>query len=147
MLEEGAMQKMTSLVEAKTERLENGSIRWARIAVVALAWLFAAGVVVQVFLVGLTLFESADFLEDHKTLGGWLGLIPITLILVALVGRLPVRLIVMAAVLLVLYGVQYLLANIDEGYVAALHPVNTFVLFGVSTQLGAQTRDLLNHSI
>jgi hypothetical protein len=135
---------MTCLLDAETEHPESRSVRWSRIAVVALAWIFAAGVVVQVFLAGLSLFESADFWEDHKALGGWLGFIPITLILATLVGRLPVRLVVMTAVLLVLYGVQYELAAIDEGYMAALHPVNGFILFGISAQLGAQTRNLLN---
>jgi hypothetical protein len=142
---EGASRKMTSLIDAETKHQESGPIHRSRIGVVALAWLFAAGVVVQVFLVGLSLFESADYEEDLKTLRGWLGLIPITLILVALVGRLPVRLIVMAAVLLVLYGVQYMLTNVDDGYVAALHTVNAFILFGISAQLGAQTRNLLDY--
>jgi Family of unknown function (DUF6220) len=137
---------VSTLDDAQTVRKESGLIRWARIAVVALAWLFAAGVVVQVFLAGLSLFESPDYWEDHKSLGRSLGVIPILLILVALVGRLPVRLIGMASVLLVLFGVQYLLANIDEGYLAALHPVNAFVLFGISTQLGANTHALLNSS-
>jgi hypothetical protein len=137
---------VSTLDDAQTIRQESGHVRWARIAVIALAWLFAAGVVVQVFLVGLSLFESADFWEDHKAFGRSLGLIPILLILMALVGRLPVRTIGMTSVLLVLYGVQYLLANADEGYLAAFHPVNAFVLLGISTQLGANTRALLNGS-
>jgi hypothetical protein len=137
---------MRLLLDAKTTHLESGSIRWSRIAVVALAWLFTAGLVVQVFLIGLSLFQSADYLDDHKKVGDWLGPIPIALMLAALIGRLPMRLIMMAALLLVLYGVQYALANVDDGYVAALHPVNALVLFWVSTQLGARTFDLLTRS-
>jgi hypothetical protein len=136
---------MRTLLDAKTTNIESVSIRWSRIAVVALAWLFTAGLVLEIFLIGLSLFQSADYLDDHKKLGSWLGLIPIMLMLVALIGRLPTRLITMSALLLVLYGVQYMLANVDDGYVAAFHPVNALVLFWVSTQLGARTFDLLTH--
>jgi hypothetical protein len=120
----------------------SGLIRWSRIAVVVLARLFIFGIVVQIFLVGLSLFESADYWEDHKSLGESLGLIPILLILVALVGRLPMRQIVMAAALLVLFGVQYALPNVDNGYVAALHPINALVLMGLADQIARQTRAL-----
>jgi hypothetical protein len=120
----------------------SGLIRWSRVAVVVLARLFIFGIVVQIFLVGLSLFESADYWEDHKSLGESLGLIPILLILVALVGRLPMRLIVMAAALLVLFGVQYALPNVDNGYVAALHPINALVLMGLADQIARQTRGL-----
>jgi hypothetical protein len=124
----------------------SGLIRWSRIAVVVLARLFIFGIVVQIFLVGLGLFESADYWEDHKSLGESLGLIPILLILVALVGRLPMRLIVMAAALLVLFGVQYALPNVDNGYVAALHPINALVLMGLADQIARQTRALTNRT-
>jgi Family of unknown function (DUF6220) len=124
----------------------SGLIRWSRIAVVVLARLFIFGIVVQIFLVGLSLFESADYWEDHKSLGESLGLIPILLILVALVGRLPMRLIVMAAALLVLFGVQYALPNVDNGYVAALHPINALVLMGLADQIARQTSGLTNRT-
>jgi hypothetical protein len=124
----------------------SGLIRWSRIAVVVLARLFIIGIVVQIFLVGLSLFESADYWEDHKSLGESLGLIPILLILVALVGRLPMRLIVMAAALLVLFGVQYALPNVDNGYVAALHPINALVLMGLADQIARQTRAPTNRT-
>jgi hypothetical protein len=124
----------------------SGLIRWSRVAVVVLARLFIIGIVVQIFLVGLSLFESADYWQDHKSLGESLGLIPILLILVALVGRLPMQLIVMAAALLVLFGVQYALPNVDNGYVAALHPINALVLMGLSDQIARQTRGLTNRT-
>jgi Family of unknown function (DUF6220) len=135
---------MASIEDVPAGRQVSGLIRWSRIAVVVLARLFIIGVVVQIFLVGLSLFESADYWEDHKSLGQSLGLIPILLILVALVGRLPMRLIVMSAVLLVLFGVQYALPNVDNGYVAALHPINALVLLGLSDQIAKNTRGLIN---
>jgi hypothetical protein len=137
---------MASIEDVPAEAQVSGLIRWSRIAVVVLARLVTIGVVVQIFLVGLSLFESADYWEDHKSFGGSLGLIPILLILVALVGRLPMRLIVMAALLLVLFGVQYALPNVDNGYVSALHPLNALVLLGLSDQIAKQTRGLGNRT-
>ena len=133
---------MATLVDRQTGRESGGLVRGARGAVVVLAWIFAAGVVVQVFLAGLSLFESASYWADHEAFGRWLGFIPVPLLLLALVGRLPLRLVVLAAALVVLYGLQFLLANVDEGYLAALHPVNAFALLGTAAQLGSQTRGL-----
>jgi hypothetical protein len=137
---------MATIEDIPAGGLASGLIRWSRIAVVVLARLFIFGIVFQIFLVGLSLFESADYWEDHKSLGESLGLIPILLILVALVGRLPMRLIVMTAALLVLFGVQYALPNVDNGYVAALHPINALVLMGLADQIARQTRALTNRT-
>jgi hypothetical protein len=111
--------------------------------VVVLAWLFAAGVVVQVFLAGLSVFDSPARWPDHVAFGRLLGLIPPPLILLALAGRLPLGLIVMAALVLVMYGMQYLFANTGAAYLAAFHPVNAFVLLGLSAQLGQRTRRMM----
>jgi hypothetical protein len=43
--------------------VRTGLVPWARLGVVALAWLFAAGVVTQVFLVGLGLFGQPSGLR------------------------------------------------------------------------------------
>jgi hypothetical protein len=117
-------------------------VRWSRLAVVALAWLFSAGVAIQVFLAGFSIFSSASYWEDHTEFGTRLGVVPVALIVITLTGRVPLRLVTMAAALLVLYGVQIALANASAGYVAALHPVNAFVLFGLAMQIGARTRKL-----
>lgn len=117
-------------------------MRWSRLAVVALAWLFAAGVAIQVFLAGLSLFSSASYWEDHTEFGTRLGVVPVTLIVIALIGRVPLRLVTMSAALIVLYGVQIALANASAGYVAALHPVNAFILFGLARQIGVRTLKL-----
>jgi Family of unknown function (DUF6220) len=117
-------------------------IRWSRIAAMVLARLFTIGVVLQVFLVGLGFFEDLDYWDDHKSLGQSLGIIPVLLIVAAFIGRLPQRLIGMSVVLLVLWIVQIRLPDIDNGYIAALHPVNAFLLFGLSAQIGDQIRNL-----
>jgi Family of unknown function (DUF6220) len=117
-------------------------IRWSRIAAMVLARLFTIGVVLQVFLVGLGFFQDFDYWDDHKSLGQSLGIIPVLLIVAALVGRLPPRLIGMSVVLLALWGVQISLPEVDNGYIAALHPLNAFLIFGLSAQIGDQVRNL-----
>jgi hypothetical protein len=112
----------------------------------ALARLFTIGVVVQIFIAGLSLFESAKYWDDHKSLGQSLGIIPALLIVAAIVGRLPPRLIGMSVGLLVLWIVQWQLPKIDNGWIAALHPLNAFLLIGLSVQIAEQVRDLIRRA-
>jgi hypothetical protein len=135
---------MSATDDLQVTHKESGLVRRSRVVVVVLAQLFAVGIVVQVFLVGLSVFESASFWGDHAALGSWLGLIPIPLVLASLVGHLPVRLVVLASMLIVLSGLQHLLVRADEGHLAALHPVSALALFGLAVQLGTQTRRLLD---
>jgi hypothetical protein len=133
---------MSSSTEIPSARQSNDSTRWARLAAMGLARLFTIGVLVQVFLVGLSLFESADYWDDHKSLGQTLGIVPVLLIFAAIVGHLPTRLIGMSVVLLVLWIIQWQLPKIDNGWIAALHPLNAFLLFGLSLEIGDQIRNL-----
>lgn len=112
----------------------------ARRAAVALAWLFAAAVVVQVFLAGLSLFDSALRWDDHRAFGSAIAIGPVLLLLCAVVGRLPLRLIGGAALLFWLYGMQFVLVHAGNGYVAALHPVNAIALFATAVWLGRGAR-------
>jgi hypothetical protein len=133
---------MTSTPVAPSGRQQSGFVRGSRVAAMGLARLFLIGIVVQFFLAGLALFEDVDYWEDHKSLGETLGIIPILLIIAAIVGRLPSRLIGMSIVLLGLWVVQYVLPDIDNGYIAALHPLNALLLMGLSDQIGGQIRNL-----
>ena len=101
----------------------------------ALAWLFAAGVVVQILLAGLALFDNAGRWTDHKSFGMMIGILPILLFIVAVIGRLPRAVIGMSAILLVLYVIQISLPGVG-GYVAALHPLVAFAVLGLPVQLG-----------
>ena len=133
---------MSSATNVPVDAGATGLERRSRIAAMVLARLFTLGVIVQVFLVGLGFFQDFDYWDDHKSLGQSLGIIPVLLILAAILGRLPSRLIGMSVVLLVLWFVQWQLPQIDNGWIAALHPLNAFLLFGLSAQIGDQIRDL-----
>jgi len=112
-------------------------VRWSRLATVATAWLFAAAVVVQVFLAGASIFDPANpRWTDHRTVGEMIGTLTIFLVIFAVVGRLPLLQIGMAVAIFFLYGFQWMFANLDNGSVAALHAVNALALFWLSVELG-----------
>ena len=62
-------------------------VRGARYVFAALAWAFVAGLVVQVYLIGLGLFASADYKELHANFGWILHLVPPFILLAAAVAR------------------------------------------------------------
>jgi hypothetical protein len=57
-------------------------VRVAQYAFVVLAVAFAAGIVLQVFFIGLGLFAGSENLELHREFGWWLHVAPL-LVLVA----------------------------------------------------------------
>ena len=115
-------------------------VRWSRIGAMAFAWLFTAGVALQVFLAGLALFDTAERWQNHTDVGYMIGIFPLVLLVLVLLGRLPREIIGMTVVLVLLYIVQTILPTLDAGYIAALHPIVAFVLMGMSGQLGARIR-------
>ncbi len=116
---------------------------WSRYALIAVAWLFAVGGVIQVFLAGLSVFESASYWSDHADFGRTIGLLTYLLPVLALLGRVGRQRIGHAVVVPVLFVVQMLLANADTGWVAAFHPLNGFLLIGASGSLGDRTLALV----
>ena len=110
--------------------------RWVRYIMVAIAWLFAIAVVVQIFIAGLSLFDSSEYWADHVDMGYMIGPLAYLLPILALIGRVGRARIVQAFVVAILYVVQTLLPNIDVGFIAALHPLNAFLVLGASLDLG-----------
>jgi hypothetical protein len=110
--------------------------RWVRYIMVAIAWLFAVAVVVQIFIAGLSLFDSSEYWTDHVDMGYMIGPLAYLLPILALIGRVGRARIVQAFVVAILYQVQTLLPIIDVGFIAALHPLNAFLVLGASLDLG-----------
>lgn len=96
-----------------------------------LALLTIAGIVVQIFLAGLALFDNASRWADHKTFGMMLGPLVILLTLAVLLARPSRSLAGMGVALLVLYIVQINLPNASPGWVAALHPLVGLSILGL----------------
>ena len=116
--------------------------RWVHIGA---AWLFVGGVVVQAFLAGAALTElggSGDF-SAHRSLGySVMGLLALSVLLMALVGRLPRRQVGLSVALLVLYFVQTALPNArgSAPLIAALHPANAMLLLALGSLIGWRAR-------
>ena len=108
------------------------SIGPARLGFLVAAWLFVAGVLIQVFLVGLDIFAELDGAvhRDFAYLYGWL--VPI-LVLLAGAARVPSRTRSLTLLLLVLFAAQTVLPSLRDQVpvLAALHPVNALAIFAI----------------
>lgn len=123
-----------------------GYVKWSRIGVIASAWLFAACVAVQVFLAGLATFDPGSgpaHWADHVSFGQYIGTFTILILVFAIIGRLPLVVIALSAVVFLLYGLQYPFANTDASNLAALHALNALVLFWLSTHIGSRAWPLV----
>jgi hypothetical protein len=99
-----------------------------------LAWLFVAAVAVQVFLAGMFSFGDQSFRATHAEFGfTWVGFAALGVLVSALLARPGRRQVGLAALLIVLYIVQASLPGFRTTSVpvAALHPVNALLVFGL----------------
>jgi hypothetical protein len=105
-------------------------VRVARLLFAAAAWLYLAGVVVQVFLAGLGVFELSPW-TAHAALGWGLGTAPILILVLAIVARPEARTVGLTVALTVAGLVQPELAAARDvsPVLAALHPVNALLVF------------------
>lgn len=108
----------------------------------AVAWLFAAGVVVQLFLAGLGVFDDPAWFITHREFGYTFGWLTLVLLVVALVGRMGRRLVGGSALLLALFALQSILVAFRGSVpaVAALHPVNGFAILYLAFALARASR-------
>jgi hypothetical protein len=117
-----------------------------RRAHLVVAWALVAGVVVQVFLAGLGVFERADRFAIHANWGYMLELLPVLMLILAAVGRFGRRQLVYAGALFAMFILQsiFVALRADLPMIAALHPVNGFgilLLAVVSAREAWVTRD------
>jgi hypothetical protein len=115
------------------------------------AWLVLASVIVQVTLAGLGVFANSEFFFWHSNVNGAVVFfLPLLLILVGWLGRVPIRLrwltaavpalVVLQSLLLVPYHMN---AHGVLRAISALHVVNAFVIFWVAFELVDRTRRYL----
>ena len=102
--------------------------------------LLVAGLFVQVFLAGLGVFDSAARFATHRDFGYTLELLAMALIVVGLLGRLPRRQVGLSVVILLLFFLQsiFVVLRSDQPTIAALHPVNGFVILLLSIALARE---------
>ena len=110
----------------------------------AVAVLFVATIVVQVFYAGAALSGlggSGDF-GTHVEFGyTWVGIAALLLVVTALVARRPRREVAITLGILVLYVIQTILPTLKTSVpaLAALHPVNAMLLFGFAAWYAARS--------
>jgi putative tricarboxylic transport membrane protein len=114
-----------------------------RIGYLIITWLFAVGLVAQVFLAGVAVLVNPARWPDHVMFGNILGEVPLPMIVVGLFARLPKRLLVPTILLFPLFIMQYVFVDVS-GWARALHPVNALALFWITIYLGQGAWRLLH---
>ncbi len=110
----------------------------SRTAYLIAAGLLTAGIVTQVFLVGLSLLGQRLSWREHMGLGHFLGLFVLLMVVAAYTGRLPGSI---KRLTWLDFGVYLLLADVviflrgSIPVVTALHPVLALTLFAITLVL------------
>ena len=120
--------------------------RWAQNLYLVLASLILLGIFLQGFLIGAWLFGGATWGRDgHAFLGLVLLVLALLLALVGLLVQVPGRMKVWGFLLFVLVIIQIVLASLGGSVplLAALHPANAMVLFGLNVFLIIQIRQVM----
>ena len=112
------------------------------------ASLLVVGLVLQVFLAGLGVFDDPTFFLTHRDTGYTLELWAFVVLVVAALARAGRKQIGMAAAILGLFVVQSILVAMRESApaVAALHPVNGFLILLLSIELARRAWDIARAS-
>ena len=115
--------------------------RWARIGYSLVAWLFAIAAVIQIYLAGQAIFVPPNSFELHRNVGYGVGILGLILLVLSFAARMPLRVIAATAVLFVLMIVQSVLIfmRADQPNLAALHPVNGFLIVLLSVWIAWKT--------
>jgi hypothetical protein len=110
-------------------------VRVARYLYAALAWAFVAGVILQVFFIGLGLFVGPENLALHVNFGWLLHQGPLPVLVAAALARAGRTQIMRTAALAVLVFFVPILAAVrtDLPLVAAFHPVGALLAFWLAT--------------
>jgi hypothetical protein len=111
--------------------------RWARIGFALLAWVLLATTVVQVYLAGQGVFVTNGNFELHRNVGWGISALALVLLVLGFAGRLGWRMIGASALLVGLMVLQSVLIfmRTDQPNIAALHPVNGFLIVVVALWL------------
>ena len=106
------------------------------------SWLFAACVVVQVFLAGLGVFDDPGAFVTHREFGYLFGWLTLVVLILSLVGRMGRRLVGASLLLLIQFGLQSVLVAVRDSQpvIAALHPLNGMAILLVTVALARASR-------
>ena len=113
---------------------------FARLALPIAACAFVACAVVQVFLAGLGVFDDPASFITHRQFGYMFGWLTLAVLVLALVGQAPRRIVGLSLLLLVLFAFQsvFVVLRADLPAIAALHPLNGFAILGLGVVITRQ---------
>ena len=106
-----------------------------------IAWLLVAVLVIQVWLAGRGVFESPTVFITHRDIGYTISFFPLVLLVLGYLGGMGRRVAIMAAVILVLVILQsvFVAMRTSSPAIAALHPVNGFLILLVAIVLARES--------
>jgi Family of unknown function (DUF6220) len=118
----------------------------ARTIHMVIAWLVVAALVVQVWLAGQGVFNTSAGFAPHRDLGYTIGLLPIVLLVLGLLGGMGRRVALLAVAIFVLVIVQSILVfqRATNPSIAALHPVNGFLILLLAIVLARESWQMRN---
>lgn len=119
---------------------------WTQYLYLVLASLILLGIFLQGFLIGAFLFGGATWGRNgHAIMGLVLLALSLLLALVGLFAQVPGRMKVWGLLLFVLMVIQMVLGSIGGNIplLAALHPANAMILFGLNLFLILQIRQVM----
>lgn len=120
--------------------------RLSRYAYAVTAWLFVAGILTQVYLIGLTYLGGRPTLQSHVGLGHGLAVAPLLMVVLAYTGRLrhPMKPCTwFALIVYVLLADVVIFLRGSAPIIAALHPVLAVLLFGAVGFLALRARQIV----
>ena len=106
-----------------------------------IAWLLVAVLVFQVWLAGRGVFESPTIFITHRDVGYMISILPVVLLVLGFLGGMGRRVAIMAAVILGLVILQsvFVAFRTSNPAMAALHPVNAFLILLVAVLLARES--------
>lgn len=110
-------------------------VKWIRMLYLIVAWLFPVAILIQVFFVGLSLFTGQAYWSTHRDVGHTLAVLPLLLVILAYLGRLPSaekRLIWLQFGVYLVQAEVFAAIRADVPIFAAFHPVLALVLFALA---------------
>ncbi|MGG4107512.1 DUF6220 domain-containing protein [Paenibacillus lautus] len=115
-----------------------------RLTYKVVVWLFAIGIMLQVFLAGLALFWNPGQWSSHIGFSRVLIIFPILILILSFIARLPVSLRLHSAGLIAVVVLIAVCANLPSGmgYLSALHPVLAIILIGQTMNIARKTQSL-----
>ena len=121
-------------------------VRASRYVHLALAWAFVAGLVLQVYFIGLALFGSPEFAGVHADFG-WaiLHLSPLLILVSAPIAQTGRTHILLAAALAITVWLVPILAAVraDVPVAAAFHPLGALLAFGLAIVVARRATSLV----